>query len=167
MTVRVSAAQGARRSTVGGTGRPRAEGRGLTALVLGLWIVAVVACGPREEKPAEFRQMSQSFYFTVTSNPAPPHARESVLYKITVRDRESREPIETGLGRVYSSNVDQAKTWDALTKGAEVGTYYAKLNFITSGDWAIAIEFRRDSSARIEKVEWMQDVLAERAQTTP
>jgi hypothetical protein len=122
----------------------------------------LAACGAGETRPLEFRQMSDSFYFTVTSNPIPPRARETVLYKIVVRDKESRQPIETGIGRIYSSNRDQAQTWDGLTKGAEVGTYYAKLNFVASGDWAIAIEFRRDSTARIEKVEWMQDVRAAR-----
>lgn len=137
------------------------------AVAIALLSVGVAACEPREAKPVEFRQMSQAFYFTITSNPAPPHARESILYKITVRDRETRQPIETGVGRIYSSNVDEAKTWDVLQKGAEVGTYYGKLNFIASGDWAIAIEFRRDSTARLEKIEWMQDVLAEREQGTP
>jgi hypothetical protein len=37
------------------------------------------------------------------------------------------------------------------------------LNYVTSGEWAVAVEFRRDSTARFEKTEWMQEVLAERA----
>lgn len=133
-----------------------------TAAALG-----AAACGPSAAKAPEFRQMTNSFYFTVASDPAPPRAREAVLYRIVVRDRESRQPIETGIGRIYSSNRDEAKTWDELRKGAEVGTYYGKLNFVTSGEWAIAVEFRRDSAARIEKTEWMQEVLAERAPGTP
>ena len=132
----------------------------LGALLASLGFVA--ACGTGESRPLEFRQMTESFYLTISSDPIPPRAREAVLYKIVVRDKESRQPIETGIGRIYSSNRDQAKTWDALKKGAEVGTYYAKLNFVASGDWAIAIEFRRDSTSRIEKVEWMQDVRAAR-----
>jgi len=127
-----------------------------------LGLLALAACDPPEARPVEFRQMSDSFYFTITSDPIPPRAREAVLYKVVVRDKESRQPIETGVGRMYSSNRDEAKTWDELKKGAELGTYYAKLNYVASGDWAVALEFRRDSAARIEKVEWMQDVLAAR-----
>ena len=123
--------------------------------------VGLAACGPSEARPLEFRQMSNSFYFTVSTEPVPPRARETALFKIVVRDKKSRQPIETGIGRIYSSNQDEAKTWDLLTKGAEVGTYYGKLNFVTSGPWAIAIEFRRDSTARLEKVEWMQEVQPE------
>ena len=127
-----------------------------------LLLLTASACGPSEARAPEFRQITPSFYFTVSSDPAPPRAREAVLYKIVVRDRESRQPIETGLGRIYSSNRDEAKTWDVLQKGAEAGTYYGKLNYVTSGEWAVAIEFRRDSVARIEKTEWMQEVLSER-----
>jgi len=158
-------ALGSRRSTAARfpAVRPGAGGRVLAALAA----LALVACGPGDARPIEFRQQTQSFYFTISSEPAPPRAREATLYKIVVRDRESRQPIETGLGRIYSSNRDEAKTWDVLRKGAEVGTYYGKLNYITSGEWAVAIEFRRDSTARIEKTEWMQEVLAERGSATP
>jgi hypothetical protein len=135
----------------------------LLSVVSCMLLVLAASCGPREARAIEFRQMTSSFYFTISSEPVPPRAREAVLYKIVVRDRESRQPIETGMGRIFSSNRDEAKTWDGLTKGAEVGTYYGKLNFVASGQWAIAIEFRRDSTARIEKTEWMQEVLAERA----
>ena len=144
--------------------RARSAIRSPFSIVAGALLLAGVAgCGPQEAKALEFRQMTESFFFTISSNPIPPRAREAVLYKIVVRDRETRQPIETGTGRIYSSNRDEAKTWDALTKGAEVGTYYGKLNFVASGQWAIAVEFRRDSTARIEKTEWMQEVLAERA----
>jgi hypothetical protein len=102
----------------------------------------------------------------VSSVPVPPRAREQVRYKVVVRDRESRQPIETGEGRIFSSNRDEAKTWDGLRKGPEPGTYYGTLNYVTSGEWAIAIEFRRDSTSRLEKIEWMQEVLAAR-ETTP
>ncbi len=84
-----------------------------------------------------------------------------------MRDRESRQPIETGEGQIYSSNRDGAQTWDGLEKGQAVGTYHGTLNFVTSGQWAVAIRFRRDSTARLEKVEWMQDVLGERQTGVP
>jgi hypothetical protein len=98
---------------------------------------------------------------------SPPHAREAILYKVVVRDRESSQPIETGEGQIYSNNAEGARTWDGFAKGAELGTYYGKLNFVTAGTWAVAIRFRRDSIHALEKVEWMQDVLNERRSAVP
>jgi hypothetical protein len=124
------------------------------------------ACGGEPGQRA-LRQMTDSYYFTVTADQMPPHAREPILYKVLVRDKESRQPIEAGEGQIYASNRDGAQTWDGLAKGPEIGTYYGKLHFVTAGDWAVAIRFRRDSTSKLEKSEWMQDVLAERAPTTP
>lgn len=115
-----------------------------------------------EPRGNALRYSSESYYFSVEATPLPPRAREPVHYRIRVRDRETRQPIETGEGQIYSSNIDGAQTWDGLVKGSEVGTYTGTLNFVTSGQWAVAIRFRRDSTARLEKVEWMQDVHAER-----
>jgi hypothetical protein len=135
----------------------------------GLWLAAVAlatACGA-EPGPRPLRQMTDSYLFTITPDQSPPHAREDVLYKILVRDRESRQPIDAGEGQIFANNRDGASTWDGLTKGPELGTYYGKLNFVTSGDWAIAIRFRRDSTSKLERTDWMQDVLAERAAPIP
>jgi len=38
---------------------------------------------------------------------------------------------------------------------------------VTSGDWAIAIRFRRDSTSKLERTDWMQDVLPERESPAP
>jgi hypothetical protein len=111
--------------------------------------------------------ISSSYRFTIMPSQAPPHAREAILYKVFVRDRESSQPIETGEGQIYASNEERANTWDGFAKGAEVGTYYGKLNFVTAGLWAVAIRFRRDSLHPLEKVEWMQDVLNERQAAVP
>jgi hypothetical protein len=129
-------------------------------------VALAAACGG-ERGPRPLRQMSDSYLFTITPDQSPPHARESILYKVLVRDRESRQPIDAGEGQIYASNREGAKTWDGLAKGRELGTYYGKLNFVTSGDWAVAIRFRRDSTAKLEKTEWMQDVLAERGPSPP
>jgi hypothetical protein len=126
----------------------------------------VVACGG-EPQQRSLRQQSDSYYFTITPDQSPPHAREPILYKVLVRDRESRQPIDAGEGQIYASSREGASTWDGLSKGPEIGTYYGKLNFVTAGEWAVAIRFRRDSTARLEKTEWMQDVLAERQSPIP
>lgn len=135
-----------------------------------VWCVVVLllasACGPREPRIHQLRLYSQSYHFTIVADPSPPRARESVLYKVVIQDRESRQPIETGEGQVYASNEERASTWDGFEKGAELGTYYGKLNYVTSGLWAVAIRFRRDSLHPLEKVEWMQDVYNERGPGT-
>lgn len=129
-------------------------------------LLATAACGPREPRVHQLRLYSTSYNFTIVANPSPPRAREKVLYKVVIFDRENRQPIETGEGQVYASNAEHANTWDGFEKGAEVGTYYGKLNYVTSGLWAVAIRFRRDSLHPLEKVEWMQDVHNERGEAT-
>ena len=129
-------------------------------------LVVLLACGPRAPE-GELRLVSDTYSFRITPSESPPRAREGILYKIVVRDRESREPIESGEGQIYANNADRAGTWDGFAKGAELGTYYGKLNFVTAGTWAIAIRFRRDSLHGLEKVEWVQDVLNERPTATP
>jgi hypothetical protein len=127
----------------------------------------IAACGPREPRKPELRMISENYLFTILPSQAPPHAREAVLYKVFIRDRKNRQPIETGEGQIYASSADRANTWDGFAKGAEVGTYYGKLNFVTAGTWAVAIRFRRDSLHPLERVEWMQDVLNERNAAVP
>lgn len=130
-------------------------------------LYATIACGPREARPHELRLISPSYRYTIIPSQAPPHAREAILYKVVIRDRENSQPIETGEGQIYASNEERSNTWDGFAKGAEVGTYYGKLNFVTAGLWAVAIRFRRDSLHPLEKVEWMQDVLNERQAAVP
>ena len=134
-------------------------------LMLALAVLA--ACGPHAPRENELRLWSPSYTFSIVPSESPPRAREAILYKVVVRDRETREPIETGEGQIYANNAERAGTWDGFAKGAELGTYYGKLNFVTAGPWAVAIRFRRDSLHRLETVEWMQDVLNEREAPVP
>jgi hypothetical protein len=129
-------------------------------------LVTLAACA-REPRQRQLRMISPTYSFTIIPSQAPPHAREAILYKVVIRDRDSRQPIETGEGQIYASNEARSNTWDGFTKGAEVGTYYGKLNFVTAGLWAVAIRFRRDSLHPLEKIEWMQDVLNERQAAVP
>jgi hypothetical protein len=129
-------------------------------------LVFAVACGPREPRVHQLRLMSASYNFTIMAEPSPPRARERILYKVVIHDRKTRQPIETGEGQVYASNIEHSNTWDGFEKGPEVGTYYGRLNYVTSGVWAVAIRFRRDSLHPLEKVEWTQDVYNERGQAT-
>jgi hypothetical protein len=123
-------------------------------------LVAGADCGaPRRP---EIRQGSKSYLFNITSNPIPPLAREDIIYTITVRDRETNQPIDNGEGRIFANTLEGARTWDGFTKAPAVGTYTAKLRFVASGQWAVGIQFHSDPAKPLEKTEWMQDVLPER-----
>jgi len=126
-------------------------------------LVASVDCGP--PRRPEIRQGSKSYLFNITSDPIPPHAREDVKYTVTVRDRQSGQPIETVEGRIFANTLEGAPTYDGFEKGPGVGTYTAKLRFVAAGQWAIGIQFHSDSTKPLEKTEWMQDVLQERPGT--
>ena len=117
----------------------------------------LIACGPNP-RAMDNRQWSDSFAFRITVDPSPPRAIEDATYKIVVQDKKTGEPIETGEGRVFATSKDGANTDDGLAKGKEVGTYYGRLFFPTTGDWAVALQFRRDSSQRLERVDWVQAV---------
>ena len=147
----------------------RARGRlhWMTMTGVAVAVSMTVGCGRSEAKPRELHFISTSYAFTIVPDQAPPHAREPILYKILIRDRDSREPIQNGEGQIYSNNAEGARTWDGFTYGPEVGTYYGKLNYVTSGVWAVGMRFRRDSLHRLESIEWMQDVLNERPSATP
>ncbi|MFN2400576.1 MAG: hypothetical protein ABR543_18360 [Gemmatimonadaceae bacterium] len=123
---------------------------------------AAVGCGPPPGPATDHRALSTTYSFRVTADPVPPFARERTEYKVVVRDRDSGQPIEGGQGRIFASNRGGASTWDGLVTGKELGTYYARLNFVTAGEWAIAIQFRSDSTKPLERVDWMQDVRNER-----
>lgn len=118
---------------------------------------ALTSCG-NTERLLENRQWSDSFAFRITVDPTPPRAIEDAKYKIVVQDKKTGEPIEKGEGRLFATSKDGANTDDGLQKGKEVGTYYARLFYPTTGDWAIAMQFRRDSTAKLERVDWIQTV---------
>jgi hypothetical protein len=119
----------------------------------------LAACGPNP-RALDNRQWSDSYAFRITVTPSPPHDIEDAVYKIVVQDKKSLEPIETGEGRIFATNKEGANTDNGLEKGKEVGTYYGRLRFVTSGDWAVAMQFRRDSTSRLERVDWIQTVIS-------
>lgn len=135
--------------------------RYVAALAGCLMFLASVSCGP--PRRPELRQGTKSYLFTITSDPIPPRAREDVIYTITVKDRETKQPIDAGEGRIFANTRDGARTYDGFVKAPGVGVYSARLNYVTSGQWAVGIQFHSDSLKPLEKTEWMQDVLLERS----
>jgi hypothetical protein len=132
-------------------------------LAMSLVLLAGASCGP--PRRPELRQGTQSYLFTITSDPIPPRAREDVIYSVTVKDRETKQPIDAGEGRIFANTRDGARTYDGFVKAPGVGVYSARLNYVTSGQWAVGIQFHSDSLKPLEKTEWMQDVLPERSGT--
>lgn len=138
----------------------RDRARWITAGLFGLMIVGADACGP--PRRPELRQNSKNYSYVITSDPIPPHAREDIIYTVTVKDRKTGQPIESGEGRIFANTIDGARTYDGFVKAPAVGAYSAKLRFVSAGQWAIGIQFHSDSTKPLDKTEWMQDVLAER-----
>jgi hypothetical protein len=124
-------------------------------------LVAVAACDPRP-RDVSMRLLSEDMVFRISTDPTPPRAREPIRYKVVVRDRETGQPIEGGRGQVFATSRDGVDVYDPLLPGEELGTYYATMNFITAGEWAVAIRFQRDSTKKLERMDWMQEVFAEK-----
>jgi hypothetical protein len=125
-----------------------------------LMAAALTSCGSNP-KLLELRLWSDSYAFRVTVDPMPPRALEPIVYRIVVQDKKTGQPIETGEGRIFATSADRANTSDGFKKEKEVGTYSGRLFFATSGDWAAAIQFRREQNPRmpLERVDWIQTVL--------
>ena len=124
---------------------------------------AVAACGGGSDRSTEVRQWTDDLAFRITVSPMPPTAEDIATYKVVVNDKNTGQPIETGGGRVFASNEEGAKTYDGLAKGKEIGTYYARLRFPVSGNWAMGLQFRRDSTKPLERTQdWYQTVDAPR-----
>ena len=134
-------------------------------IALALIAIAAMACRPERQQFA-LRLDSDSYSFRVTADPLPPRAREVSRYTVVVSDRKTKQPIEGGEGRIFASNAgpddpDRRTVWDGLAAAEQVGTYTANMNFVTAGNWAMALEFRRDSTSRLERIDWRQDIRPE------
>jgi hypothetical protein len=121
---------------------------------------ALTSCGSNP-KALELRLWSDNYAFRVTMDPMPPRALEPVTYRLVITDKKTRQPIETGEGRIFATSADRANTSDGFKKEKELGAYSGKLFFATSGDWPAAIQFRREKDPRLplERVDWTQTVL--------
>lgn len=135
--------------------------RGRVALVAAL-SAGVVACAPQAPRPQ--RVWTDSYEFRVSMEPLPPPAREPILVKVVVLDKDTRQLVSNGEGRIFATSADSANTWDSFTPAPEPGLYTARLNFVHAGQWRMSLQFRRDSTARLEKPadDMVQIVRAER-----
>ncbi len=131
----------------------------VTAALVGAAMAA--ACGEPKRSNFEQRMWTDDFEIRVSSVPSPPLAQDTASYSIYVRDRKTREPIVNGEGRIFATNSDRHSIWQGFTYGPEVGTYHARLKFITAGEWAMGIQFRRDSTKPLQQsLDWKQMIRA-------
>ena len=127
---------------------------------LGIFVAACFAVSCKTTKPDPVRLVTDDLVIRVSFDPMPPRAIDDVTFRVVVRDRETGQPIEKGEGRIFATNEDRHSIANGLTPGPEVGTYYTTLRFVNAGPWAMGIQFRRDSTKRLQRTnDWMQDVL--------
>ena len=79
-------------------------------------------------------------------------------------DAHSDSTAVTASVATMTTSESQIDVYDPLVKGPELGTYYATMHFITSGQWAVAIRFQRDSTKKLERMDWMQEVFPARGE---
>lgn len=132
-------------------------------IALSLLLVVGLSCRQAPRTP-ELRLITDNLSFRVSTDPRPPFAREPIVYRLIVSDRQTRQPVEGGIGQIFARSADDVRIWDGLTPGPELGSYYATLNFITAGEWAIGLLFQPDSLRPVERLDWMQHVRNARAE---
>lgn len=126
-------------------------------------MVAIAACKPSSPLPGatDQRLWTDDFEIRVSSDPLPPRAQEPTLYTIYVRDKKTREPIVNGEGRIFATNSDRHSIWQGFIYGPEIGIYHSRLLFVTAGEWAMGVQFRRDSTKALQQtLDWRQMIRA-------
>ncbi len=136
-----------------------APGRRTRALFAAAVLATFVAgCGGGRQGN-EFRLVTETYSIRVTVDPAPPRALEHIRWTVAVSDRETGRPIDVGEGRIFASSRDGKNIANGFAPTEQVGTYTTTLLFVTAGTWAMGIQFRRDSTAVLERTQdWSQDI---------
>lgn len=135
--------------------RPKAPSTVFAVVAL---LAASASCGPPPDAGV-MRVWTEDFEVRVTADVTPPRALERITYTVVVRDKETREPIVNGEGRIFATNADRKTVYNGFTYGPEVGTYRATITFVTAGEWAMGIQFRRDSTTVLQRsLDWRQTV---------
>ena len=138
--------------------RARWIGSAVVALVAGAFSTG---CDAGRPPIRELRFRTDSFVIRVSPEVIPTRALEPVYWRVVVHDRDSGAPIQGGQGRVFATNQDMKTVSNGLEETGELGTYRTNLMYVTAGLWAMAIQFRRDSTQILQKTQdWTQDIHA-------
>ena len=133
----------------------------IAVATLGMTTLSACTGGSPSDDTKTIRLWTDDYYIRVTSEPSPPRALEQVQYTVIVQDKTTRQPIDIGEGRIFATNEDRKNTDNGFVKADEPGTYRTKLFFATAGPWAMGVQFRRDSTQKLQRTnDWMQEVMA-------
>ena len=128
---------------------------------------ALLSCGPSPDAGV-VRLWTDEFEIRLSSDMSPPRSLERITYTVVVRHKDTHEPIAGGEGRIFATNADRKTVWNGFTYGPEVGTYRTTITFLTAGEWAMGVQFRRDSTKVLQRtLDWRQMVLNEVAPEAP
>jgi hypothetical protein len=137
----------------------RARRFGRAALVLAAGVM-IAGCDGGRPPLRELRFRTDDFVIRVAPETVPTRALEPIYWRVIVHDKESGLPIQGGEGRIFGTNRDMKTVSNGLEETDELGVYRSNLMFVTSGMWAMAIQFRRDSNQVLQKTQdWTQDIL--------
>ena len=118
------------------------------------------ACGEGGRPRNELRFTTDDFVIRVKAETTPTRALEPIYWRVVVHERESGKPVQGGQGRIFATNRDMKTTANGLEETGELGTYRSNLMFVTAGMWAMAVQFRRDSTQPLQKTQdWTQDIV--------
>lgn len=135
--------------------------RRLGAVLLGAAGLLSAGCDAGTPPKNELRLRTEDFTIRVAPETKPTRALEPIYWRITVHDAKSGTPIQGGQGRIFATNRDMKTVANGLEETEELGTYRSNLMFVTAGMWAMAVQFRRDSTQALQKTQdWTQDILS-------
>lgn len=131
------------------------------ACIVALPLVAAACGADTSPQRGELRFRTDSFTVRVSPETRPTRALDDVVWRVTVHDRVTGTPIQGGQGRIFATSKDHKSIANGLEETGELGTYRTKLMYVTAGMWAMALEFRRDSTQKLQRTEdWTQDIMA-------
>jgi hypothetical protein len=142
-------------------GRPSAWMVAVLGVVVG--VAALAGCAGGGDRPlGELRMTTDSFTIRVRPDPAPPYALDQTTWTVRVSDKATGQPVQGGQGRIFATNRDGKSIDNGFEEATELGTYKTRLMFLTSGMWAMGVQFRRDSTKVLQRTkDWTQDVRAD------
>jgi hypothetical protein len=121
---------------------------------------AAAACGTTGKVKGELRFVTDSFMIRVIPESLPTRALEPIYWRIIVNERKTGTPVQGGQGRIFATSQDRHSIANGLEETEELGTYRTNLLFVTAGMWAMAVQFRRDSTMPLQRTQdWTQQLL--------
>jgi hypothetical protein len=135
--------------------------RAVTLLVSTALGVTLSACDAGTRPKNEIRFTTDDFVIRVSAESLPVRALETTYWRVIVSELKTGKPIENGQGRVFATNRDHHSIANGLAPTGELGTYRTNLLFVTAGLWAMGVQFRRDSTQKLQQTQdFTQDVSA-------